>query len=424
MNDERAQPPDEESEAPPTPPTAPAPSAASSEGAATASEGATAGETASDTPLAEPEAGPPPAEAAGPGEAGPDAPAEAAEPDGPDGPGRASEQIEWRPVVTGETIEWQPVVSAAEDEPARPDAPVDEPEFDEQAWEQALAADPLPDPVADERAGNGAAPVAPAGIAAHPASGVRRPAPPAPPPGTGPGPDEPSAGGEGIPNKAKRQIVILSALTAFIVLVAVAGFVLSRGAAKKGSSVAGSNATATTVRPATGGTTVPPTELITFKDDQIGFAIRYPKTWSKYVPPVSDIRLVLQANQNDGVSIRILPIQTVATQENIGNFKAVTDAIVFGDQHNKLIQEQLVLLNGKLTYYYLYTFQDPNGQQGLHAHYFVFEGLRMLSMVFQSLPADDFTNQAAVFDQVAESLTVEPAPAGATAVPAPTTTVS
>ena len=363
----------------------------------------------------------------------------AAASDQPEAEGAAGgEQIEWRPVESGGTIEWQPVVAGA-DEPADEPATEPEPEFDEEAWEAALKAEPATrhdgpgaGPGAGPGGGSGGAAGggsggAAGGGAAHPARGTRRTRPtaggtPASPPAGGPGDGEGRAGSGQPDDKTKRQVVIMSVLTVFVLLVAVIGFMLSRGATKSASQ-ATPNGTGgpSTTRPASGGTTVPATELTFYKDAQTGFSVRYPKTWNRLHPPVSDLRAVLVVGENDAVSFRILPIQTVATQENIGNFKAVTDAVVFGSNENKLIQEQLVLLNGKLSYYYLYTFIDKEtNQQGVHAHYFVFEGLRILSVVFQSLPAEDFNRQAAVFDQVAESIVIDPAPPGATTVPVPT----
>lgn len=223
--------------------------------------------------------------------------------------------------------------------------------------------------------------------------------------------------------KAKRQVVILSILTIAVVLVAVFGFVLSRGATKKGNQA--EQGPASTVDPKV---TIPAANLQTFTDPDTGISMRFPKTWLKYVAPVSDIRLITQFGDGDGMSIRILPIQTPATVDNIGNLKAVTDAIVFGDGSSQLVQEQLVRLNGLLTYYYLYTFTDTKtNQQGVHAQYFVFEGHRMFSIVFQVVPADEFQKNAPLFDQVAESFTVTPEanlPTTTSTAPPATTTTS
>jgi len=138
-----------------------------------------------------------------------------------------------------------------------------------------------------------------------------------------------------------------------------------------------------------------------------GLSVRFPKTWQRVGAPVSDVRLQADAGGNEGLRIRVLPIETPATVDNIANYKAVTDGIAFSDPNNKLVKEQLIRLNGRLAYYYLYTYEDsPTGQQGVHAHYFIFEGHRMFTMVLQAVPADDFRRLAGVYDQIAESFTV------------------
>lgn len=355
------------------------------------------------------------------------------------GPG----QIEWQPVVSGDQIEWQPVVAAGDAyEPAEAYAEGYDGEGEEE-WDDS--------PVGGRgrRAAAGDAAAGPRPRAPRPRPAGERPGGGRPGGGRRP-PSRPPAGSTrrapvrhdenrddddlddddrpspGVNRKAKRQVVVLSVLSIAVVLIGVFGFVLSRGASNKGTAAQSGAASGPTTTRSGGGTTVPPTEMTSFHDDVTGFTVKYPKSWNRLNVPVADIRTVLLPGFNDknAVQIRIYPIQTVADQNNIGNFKAVTDAIVFGDQSNKLIQEQLVTLNGKLTYYYLYTFHDAStNQDGVHAHYFVFEGHRFFSIVFQTLPAEEFNRLAAVYDQVAESFTVEPEKPGQTVPEQPTTTV-
>jgi hypothetical protein len=336
------------------------------------------------------------------------------------------EQIEWQPVVTGDQIEWQPVVVSDPDaawvDDAASQAPVSDPYAYGAAGPDAGAYDSgeVPpagwDPTAVPVGGNGTD----GARAAAPVSARSRTQPPpaAPPTPTAAGPGGTTSPP---PAKAKRQVIILSALTAAVVVIAVLGFVLSRGASKKGGQASAPTTTSVSV------VTVPAADLVTFHDKDTGFTVKYPKTWKPLGAPVSDIRLTLDAGNNDGMQVRIFPIQTPATTDNIANLKAVTDTIVFGNPESGFqeIQEQLVTLNGKLTYYYIYTFPDPvSGQQGVHVTYFVFEGHRMFEMVFQAVPADDFRQEAGIFDQVAESFTVDPEsslPTTTAPAPAPTT---
>jgi hypothetical protein len=324
--------------------------------------------------------------------------AEGAPPPEPEPAPTAPGEIEWQPVVTGEQIEWQPVMTSEpeawtdEDAATYGDPSAADYPYYSYEGEYESAADAGWDPAAAPLSGNGA-------------------------PGTD-APVVPAAA------KTKRQVVILSVLTALVVLVGVLGFVLSRGATEKGDQATPGVTTSVPI------VTVPQADLVTFRDEQTGFSVKYPKTWRALGAPLSDIRLTLDAGGNDGLRVRIFPIQTPATTENIANLKAVTDTIVFGDPQSgrKHIQEQLVTLNGHLTYYYIYTFPDPvSGQEGVHVTYFVFEGHRMFQLVFQTVPAEEFRQHAGIYDQIAESFTVEPERPGATTSPpttaAPPTTV-
>ena len=328
------------------------------------------------------------------------------------------EQIEWQPVSTGDSLTWQPVVAGGDGGAGADwEAPDDAGEWTAAGATAGAAGmsasangaagagyDPEPTASAPPRAGAG-----PKSVAAR--RRAQAAAPPAPPAGDGPPPAA---------DKTRRQVILLSVLTVAIVLVGVLAFVLSRGALNEGEEAEGGATTPTSTRTAP---TIPDAEMQGYRDDAIGFSLRYPKAWPRLVPPTGDIRLVVQASDSDGFSVRVLPIQTEATEANIGNFKAVTDAVVFGDQRNKLIQEQLVRVNNRLAYYYLYTFEDEiSRNQGVHAHYFIFEGLRIFSVVFQSVPADDFARQAGIWDQIAESFQAEPPRPGATTTTPPTTT--
>ncbi|MDP9403364.1 MAG: hypothetical protein M3P85_08515, partial [Actinomycetota bacterium] len=71
--------------------------------------------------------------------------------------------------------------------------------------------------------------------------------------------------------------------------------------------------------------------------------------------------------------------------------------------------------NGAPGYYYLYTFEEevntdagPRKVQGVHAHYFVFQGRRVVALVFQALPTANFDRLARTFDAMAESFKITP----------------
>lgn len=218
------------------------------------------------------------------------------------------------------------------------------------------------------------------------------------------------------PRAQRRTVVILSVLTVVVVAVAVTAFALAPGG-NGGSATPG-----TTVPGAV--TTVPASELVTFRDDAAGFSIKYPRQWRKADIPDGPIRLVLLAGGLNGVSVRVDRTEVPTTSENLDNIKAVTDGIVGTNPTAKVLDQRQVTLNGMPGYYYLYTFTDEEtGAVGAHGHYFLFKGRKMHSLVFQAVPQEDFTQLAAVFDQVAETFQSDPdlPPGTASTTAAPTT---
>jgi hypothetical protein len=101
--------------------------------------------------------------------------------------------------------------------------------------------------------------------------------------------------------------------------------------------------------------------------------------------------------------------EQATTPENLANIKSVTDGSVASEPTTRVLKTDAITLNGLIGYYYLYTFKDrPSGLDGVHAHYFLFKGQRMYSIVFQALPAESFSQLAGLFDQMAESFKVDP----------------
>jgi len=182
----------------------------------------------------------------------------------------------------------------------------------------------------------------------------------------------------------------------------------------------GGSATPTTTVPGTA-TTVPASQLVTFRDDKAGFSIKYPRQWQKAdIDPNGDVRLVLLAGGLNGVSVRVSRTEVPTTTENLDNIRAVTDGIVGTNPTAKVLDQRQVTLNGMPGYYYLYTFTDEmTGAEGAHGHYFLFKGRKMHSLIFQAVPQQDFAQLAAVFDQVAETFQSDP-----DLQPAPTTTAA
>lgn len=160
--------------------------------------------------------------------------------------------------------------------------------------------------------------------------------------------------------------------------------------------------TTTTTEAAAASGTVPK-DFTTHRDPQAGFSISYPKVWQQLGAPDGDLRLLLGAGGQDSLLVRVVTLEQPVTAENLADVKAFTDSIVMGSGV-EILQQRSITLNDLPGYYYLYAFVDAeSGQQGVHAHYFLFSGTKMNTLVFQALPADNFTRLAPVFDAVAES---------------------
>jgi hypothetical protein len=233
--------------------------------------------------------------------------------------------------------------------------------------------------------------------------------------GANEGPDE-GANEGGAPEPArspnrrsqKRMVVLLSVLTAVVVIVGGLAIVLTSGKTKDNGPAPASPDT--------------PAPLTTFHDAETGFTVQYPRAWRKVDVPVAEYRLAVDGGSNVAFTIRVVPIQTPATTANLENFKAVTDGLVGSNATVNVLKQQAVTLNGMLGYYYFYTFSD-GPVQAVHAHYFLFSGNKMNIIVFQSLP-DDFQNLAATFDKIAESFRSDPnvPPTSTSVAPATSTT--
>jgi len=61
--------------------------------------------------------------------------------------------------------------------------------------------------------------------------------------------------------------------------------------------------------------------------------------------------------------------------------------------------------------------RESRRPRGAHAHYFVFDGATMITLVFQALPAPRIFSLAPLFDRVAATFRVLPAQSGATTAP-------
>ena len=174
----------------------------------------------------------------------------------------------------------------------------------------------------------------------------------------------------------------------------------------------GARPTATASVPETG-------SLARHVDPQAGFLIDYPASWKQYRSQDPKVQFLVGPDGTDFVQVRVvapLPVAIPANDTQV--MKRITDSLLAG-QPIDIVQESQVTLGGVSGYQYVYTFPDTaSGQTGVHIHDFLFDGTRLVTLVFQALPETRLKALAPAFDQVRSRFRVLPVPA-ASATPPP-----
>lgn len=150
-----------------------------------------------------------------------------------------------------------------------------------------------------------------------------------------------------------------------------------------------------------------PAEFVDFRDAEAGFSLAYPEDWQRIEHPDPQVRLVVTPNRDDSVLVRAIDLEVDAevTAADLPAFREYTDRIVQGGEGVEILDEpSAVEVGGLPGLYYIYTFTDPSsGQQGVHSHYFLFDGAMVLSIVMQALPTEDFAALAPTFKAIIDS---------------------
>lgn len=148
----------------------------------------------------------------------------------------------------------------------------------------------------------------------------------------------------------------------------------------------------------------PSTDMVEHADRALGFSIAYPRAWQR-VDATAD-SVVLNVSGSDAVRIRRFRLESAIDASNLADVRTVTDGILDSPSAKlTMLQTEQVTVHDLIGIYYLYLFPF-NGGQGVHAHYFLFEGRDMYSLVFQAASASQFEALAPTFDAVAASFKV------------------
>lgn len=135
-------------------------------------------------------------------------------------------------------------------------------------------------------------------------------------------------------------------------------------------------------------------------------SIAYPESWERIEPPDELTQLLVTPNGKDSLLVRTLELNTTVAPDQIDGVRDFTEGLVTdGTNVDVVAGPQRVELADVPGWHYLYRFEDAaSGEVGVHSHYFLFDGSRMVVLVFQALPAEQFEVLAPTFDAISESL--------------------
>jgi hypothetical protein len=172
----------------------------------------------------------------------------------------------------------------------------------------------------------------------------------------------------------------------------------------------GHSTQATTTHQSDASATAKPVGFSEFRSEQAGFQLAYPSSWTKLSPKDPQVLLLISQGTQDSFLVRASELAEPVGPQQLPAAKQLTDKIVTSNKSVQMITDPKPLTLGGLPgFFYFYSFTDPTtGQEGAHSHFFLFNGKTMISMVFQALPKEHFSEAAKTFDKIAASFRVLP----------------
>jgi len=148
-------------------------------------------------------------------------------------------------------------------------------------------------------------------------------------------------------------------------------------------------------------------ELVRFRDTAGGLSISHPAGWRRVASPDPEVRLLVEG---DGASmlVRMSDLGVTVGPDGLRDARKLTDKLVrSAGQARQERPPKQVTLGGLPGYLYLYTFPDrASGGRGAHAHYFLFRGRTLITIIFQTVPSERLAGLAPLFDRIGETLRV------------------
>lgn len=193
-----------------------------------------------------------------------------------------------------------------------------------------------------------------------------------------------------------RLLWIIGGVAAVIALVA-AGVVTWQVTQSDGTLVKQVSGTQLTKDPKNPGQMV-------FTDPGTRIRLRFPASWSTKNVGGADVRLLAGPGAGDLLSVRVVTLDTGSSATTPSSIRPYLDTIV-QEPTVKIIRRDQIVMDGQQGWYYVYTFTDSTThKEGVHAQYFIIRNSELYSIVFQALPATDFSKLAPVYQRVANSI--------------------
>ena len=150
-------------------------------------------------------------------------------------------------------------------------------------------------------------------------------------------------------------------------------------------------------------------DFVRFRDAAGGFSILRPAGWQRVSSPDPEVRLLAEGD-GSSMQVRMGELGIEIGPESLDAARRITDELVRAAGPTKQLRPpRQVTLGGLPGYLYLYTFRDAGtGEEGAHAHYFLFRGQTLITIVFQAVPAERLAVLAPLFDRLGETLRTTP----------------
>jgi hypothetical protein len=171
-------------------------------------------------------------------------------------------------------------------------------------------------------------------------------------------------------------------------------------------------------------------EFTTYTDPDAGFKIGFPSSWAYTTTEAGDPEVKLIAGPpgaKDYLLVRVANlgadanITDASSEDQLNALQTQLDALVRGSGVTEVLKRNALNIKGLPGWFYLYNIKVPaTNEEGVHSHFFLFNGSKMIALVFQAVPRDDFAKLSGTFDKILDTFdVVTKASPSAPIIPAP-----